>query len=129
MPARKYNSLLLFSVFFCWFFSVMISYTALDSPVSAAVILKAIITGLGIWCGFGILRRKKEVLWFAVAICLYAVSGSLLWLHGTVLLPLINGDDISFGVYDLLAIGYIFGGAIVIWFLLHERTRTYFEKN
>ena len=107
----------------------MISYTALSSPISFSVIVKAIITGLGVWCGFGLLKRKKQVLWFAVALCLYAVCGSLLWLYESLALPLINGLQVVVGGYDILALTYIACGSIVIWFLLHERTRHYFESS
>ena len=126
---KKHNSFLLFSVLFCWFFSIMISYTAVGSSDTLAVVLKAIITGIGLWCGFGLLKRRPEVLWFAVALCLYAVCGSFFWLYESLLQPYINGQHISFSFYDLLGILYVVCGSIVIWFLLHERTRRYIQRN
>ncbi len=128
MKTRKHNYLLLFSVFFCWFFAVMISYTSLGSPDKLEVILKAIITGLGLWCGFGLLKRKGHVLWFAVALCLYAICGSFFWLYGSVVIPLFYGQAVTYGLYDFLGVFYIVCGSIVIWFLLHERTRKFLEN-
>lgn len=127
MGVKKINYLLLLSVLFCWFFSIMISYTALRSAGQLEIILKAVITGLGIWCGFGLLKRKGQVLWFAVALCLYAVLGSLFWLYSSVFVPILAGQSVDYGLYDFLGVLYILWGSLVIWFLLHERTRQYLD--
>ena len=129
LKTRKHNYLLLFSVFFCWFFAVMISYTSLGSPDRLEVVLKAVITGLGLWCGLGLLKRRGQVLWFAVALCLYAVLGSFFWLYNSIAVPLFNGQVVSYGFYDFLGVLYILCGSLVIWFLLHERTRGYLDNN
>jgi len=128
LKVKKTNYLLLLSVFFCWFFSVMISFTALGSPDKLEVILKAVITGLGIWCGFGLLKRNGQVLWFTVALCLYAILGSMFWLYQSVVMPLISGKLVYYGIYDFLGALYIVWGSLVIWFLLHERTRQYLDN-
>lgn len=128
LKVKKTNYLLLGSVLFCWFFSVMISYTSLGSPDKMEVFLKAVITGLGIWCGFGLLKRKGQVLWFAVALCLYAILGSLFWLYKSVIVPYLAGQAINYGVYDFLGVLYVLWGSLVIWFLLHERTRQYLDN-
>lgn len=127
MGVKKINYLLLLSVLFCWFFSIMVSYTALRSAGQLEIILKAVITGLGIWCGFGLLKRKGQVLWFAVALCLYAVLGSLFWLYSSVFVPILAGQSVDYGLYDFLGVLYILWGSLVIWFLLHERTRQYLD--
>lgn len=106
----------------------MITFTALGSSDKFEVLLKAVITGFGLWCGWGLLKRKPQVLWFAVALCLYAVCGSLFWLYESVVLPLLYDQPVLYGFYDLLGVFYIICGSIVIWFLLHERTRRYLEK-
>jgi len=127
LGVKKINYLLLLSVLFCWFFSIMVSYTALRSAGQLEIILKAVITGLGIWCGFGLLKRKGQVLWFAVALCLYAVLGSLFWLYSSVFVPILAGQSVDYGLYDFLGVLYILWGSLVIWFLLHERTRQYLD--
>ena len=118
----------MFSVLFCWFFSVMVGYTSLESGNPVEIVMKGIIAGLGIWCGFGLLKKKGQVLWFAVALCLYAICGSLLWLYKAVFLPLYHSEPVSYGLYEFLGIVYIVCGTIVIWFLLHKRTRDYLRS-
>jgi len=107
----------------------MVAYTALQSENHFESVLKGVISGLGIWCGLGLLKRKGQVLWFTVGLCLYAIYGSMVWLYQGVLLPLLYGKSVSYGFYDFLGIFYIVVGSLVIWFLLHERTRRYFEKH
>jgi hypothetical protein len=127
LAAPKINKLLVFSVLFCWFFSVMVAYTSLNSGSTVEIVLKGIIGGLGVWCGIGLLKRNGQVLWFAVALCLYAICGSLLWLYDTVFMPLYHGLPVTYGHYEILAALYIVCGSIVIWFLLHERTRHFLK--
>lgn len=129
LPGKKINKLLGFSVLFCWFFSVMVAYTSLESGDPVQIVLKGMIAGLGIWCGAGLLKKNSQVLWFAVGLCLYAVCGSLLWLARTVFLPLYHGEQVVYTFYDFLGLVYIVCGSFVLWFLLHERTRAYLKSN
>ena len=112
-----------FSVLFCWFFSVMVGYTSLDSNDVIEIVLKGVVVGVGVWCGLGLLKRKGQVLWFAVALCLYAIYGSLAWLYNSLLLPIIYGQEFVVGPYEYLGFLYVVSGSFVVWFLLNERTR------
>ncbi|WP_455221437.1 hypothetical protein [Kaarinaea lacus] len=124
---KKYLFYLLFSAIFCWFFSVMVGLTTLQSQNPIEIFLKGIVVGIGGWCGWGIIRRRRQVVLFAVGLCFYAIFGSLVWLYHSILLPLMYGQETRLGLYDYLAIIYIIGGAIVVWFLLHRDNRRFFK--
>jgi hypothetical protein len=127
LPAKKFNLMLSFSILFCWFFSVMVGYTSLDSNDVKEIVLKGVVVGVGFWCGMGLLKRKGQVLWFTVSLCLYAIYGSLAWLYDSLLVPLMYGREIIIGPYEYLGFLYIVSGSLVIWFLLNERTRLYLK--
>ena len=118
----------MFAVMFCWFFSVMVGLTTLQSQSPLEILLKGIVVGIGGWCGWGMLKRKLQVILFTIGLCFYAIFGSLVWLYYSSLLPLVYGQKLSHGFYDFLAVLYIIGGCIVVWFLLHRDTRRSFNK-
>jgi len=125
LSPRFINVLLGFSTIFCWFFALMLARTTLQSQSNVEIVLKGVLVGMGIWCGLGLLKRRSQVLWFAIALCIYAIYGSLVWLYYSLLLPAIYSQPLTFGLYEYLSFLYIVGGSIVIWFLLCKQTRDY----
>ena len=127
LKGKTHVWLLLFSVIFCWFFSVMVGLTTLQSQNPVELILKGIVVGIGGWCGWGMLKHRRQVILFTVGLCFYAIFGSLVWLYYSSLLPLVYGEQPELGYYDYLAALYIVGGGIVVWFLLHRDTKQFFK--
>ena len=125
LSSRKFYCLLLFSILFCWFFALMVAYTTLRSNSHVEIVLKGTIVGMAIWCGIGLLQRRSQVFWFAIALCIYAIFGSMVWFYYSWLLPGFYGQQLSLGFYEYLGLLYIFCGSIVIWFLSREQTRQY----
>lgn len=101
----------------------MVGRTTLHAQSRVELILKGVIVGVGVWCGLGLLRRKRHVMWFAVGLCFYAIYGSLVWLHYALLLPLVYGQNYSIGWYEYLSFIYLLCGSVVIWFLLRKDSR------
>lgn len=127
LKGKKHVWLLLFSVLFCWFFSVMVGLTTLQSQNPTEIVLKGIVVGIGGWCGWGMLMHRHQVVLFTIGLCFYAIFGSMVWLYYSSLLPLIYGQGLELGYYDYLAVVYIICGAIVVWFLLHRDTKHFFK--
>jgi len=128
LTARNRVYLLAFAALFCWFFSAMVGVTSLQSQNLQDLLLRAIVVGLGGWCGWGLLKGKRQVILFTIGLCCYAVFGSLFWLYSSTLMPLYFGHEVKFGLYDCLAFFYIIGGGIVVWFLLHRDTRQWLKN-
>jgi len=124
---KKLVYLWLFSAIFCWFFAIMVGLTTFQSENPIEILLKGIIVGIGGWCGWGILRRKRQAILLSVGLCFYAIFGSLVWLYHSIFLPLAYGYETETGLYDYLAILYVLGGAVVAWFLLHRDNRRFFH--
>lgn len=129
LTGKKYLCLLMFSVAFCWFFSLMVGVTSWQSQNATEIFLKGIVVGIGGWCGWGLLKHRQQVILFAIGLCFYAVFGSLVWLYYSTLLPLVYGQELNPGFYDYLAVLYIVCGSIVVWFLLQRDTRRYFKED
>jgi len=105
----------------------MVGLTTFQSENPIEILLKGIIVGIGGWCGWGILRRKRQAILLSVGLCFYAIFGSLVWLYHSIFLPLAYGYETETGLYDYLAILYVLGGAVVAWFLLHRDNRRFFH--
>ena len=117
-----------FVVLFCWFFSVMVGLTTLQSQNKVEIILKGVVVGIGAWCGWGVLKRKRQVILFTIGLCFYALFGSLVWLYYSTLLPKFYGQEIDLGLYDYLAVVYIICAGLVLKLLTSENTRRYFTN-
>ena len=120
---KTFTYLLKFSVVFCWIFALMVGRTTLQAQSQVEVVLKGVIVGIAIWCGLGLLKRKRHVMWFAIGLCFYAIYGSLVWLYYALLMPLVYGQNYSFGLYEYLSFIYLVCGTIIIWFLLRKESR------
>jgi hypothetical protein len=105
----------------------MVGLTGLKSQSVADMVLKGVVLGVGGWCGWGLLKRRRQVILFAIGLCFYAIFGSVSWLYSSTLTPLFYGQETSFGWYDFLAVLYIVAGGIVAWFLLRRDTRQWFK--
>lgn len=103
----------------------MVAYSSAGSNDPVEVLLKGVIVGIGLWSGAGLLKRRGQVFWFVISLCIYAVCGSLIWLYRALFLPLIYGQHVSLGLYEYLGVFYICGGVLIIWFLLLKQTRSY----
>ena len=101
----------------------MVGRTTLQAQSQVEVVLKGVIVGIAIWCGLGLLKRKRHVMWFAIGLCFYAIYGSLVWLYYALLMPLVYGQNYSFGLYEYLSFIYLVCGTIIIWFLLRKESR------
>ncbi len=124
---RKRVYLAIFATVFCWFFSLMVGLTGLQSQSFADMVLKGVVLGIGGWCGWGLLKRRRQVILFTIGLCFYAIFGSVAWLYTSTATPLFYGQETSFGWYDFLAVLYIVAGGIVVWFLLRRDTRQWFK--
>jgi hypothetical protein len=129
LSTAQFKVLMACSVVFCWIFTFAIAYTTLRSQDQLEIIFKGALAGVGIWCGMGLLKRKIEVLWVTIAMCLYAIYGSMFWLVGSYLLPFYNRQAMSFGIGEILtlifAVLFVVYGISVVWFLLLRQTRQY----
>jgi hypothetical protein len=115
-----------FAAMFCWFFSVMVGLTTLQSQNTIEIILKGIVVGVGAWCGWGLLNRRSQAILYALGLCFYALFGSLVWIYYSLLIPYIYEQNIAFGVYEYLAFIYIFCAGVIIKFLLGKNVKRYF---
>ncbi len=116
------------TVLFCWFFSIMVGLTALQSHNTVEIVLKGAVVGVGAWCGWGILNRRSQVILYTVGLCFYALFGSLVWLYHSTFLPIFYGQVLEFGLYDYLAFIYIICASLVIKFLLSKKAKRYLIK-
>ncbi|MCI0507450.1 MAG: hypothetical protein L0Z73_15255, partial [Gammaproteobacteria bacterium] len=74
---RKRVYLAIFATVFCWFFSLMVGLTGLQSQSFADMVLKGVVLGIGGWCGWGLLKRRRQVILFTIGLCFYAIFGSV----------------------------------------------------
>ena len=117
-----------FSILFCWFFSFMVAITTLGSQNISEILLKGVVVGVGAWCGWGILKRRRHVILFSIGLCFYALFGSAVWLYYSTIIPLMYGQQIVIGWYDGLAMFYIVCGAIIIKLLTNESVKRKFTR-
>lgn len=115
-----------FAVLFCWFFSVMVGLTTLQSQNTVEIILKGVVVGVGAWCGWGVLNRRRQVILFTIGLCFYALFGSLVWLYYSIFLPMFYEQDVELGFYDYLAFVYIICAGLIIKLMLSKNTKRYF---
>ena len=126
LPAKTPMYFLRFAAMFCWFFSVMVGLTTLQSQNTIEIILKGIVVGVGAWCGWGLLNRRSQAILFTLGLCFYALFGSLVWLYYSLLIPYIYEKSIVFGVYEYLAFIYIFCAGVIIKVLLNKNVKRHF---
>jgi len=103
----------------------MVGLTTLQSQNPVEIVLKGFVVGIGAWCGWGILKRRRQVILFTVGLCFYALFGSMVWLYYSLLIPYFYGQDLELGIYEYLAFVYIFCAGGIIKLLLGKNIKQY----